>query len=189
MRAEELFKKINDYYIVDVRSREEYLKEHIPNAINIPYWDMGYYVDFIKELRFCKKVILYCNRGLISSYARKFLKEKGIESEVLTGGLISWVNKNLPTVKGNIVAVDEIYKVPMDSRGEFKKFILNLYLKVVVAKGLVNFRVLKHGDGEYHLMYYWKTVENYREFRSGLEDLELATKYMPKEVKIMEVVI
>jgi len=189
MRAEELFKKINEYYIVDVRSREEYLKKHIPNAINIPYWDMEYYVDFIKELRLHKKVILYCNRGLISGYARKFLKEKGMETEVLTGGLISWVNKNLPTVKGTIVAVDEIYEIPTDRRGEFEKFILNLYLKVVVAKGLVNFRVLKHEDREYHLVYYWKSIENYREFRSSLKDLELATKYVPKEVKVMEVIV
>ena len=76
MRAKELFKKINNYYILDVRSREECLKKHIPNAINIPYWDMEYYVDLIKELRTNKKVVLYCNRGLISGYARKFLKEK-----------------------------------------------------------------------------------------------------------------
>jgi len=59
----------------------------------------------------------------------------------------------------------------------------------VVAKGLVNFRVLKYEGREYHLLYYWRNVENYRKFRSDLKDSEFATKYVPKEVKVMEVII
>jgi len=54
---------------------------------------------------------------------------------------------------------------------------------------LVNFRVLKYEGREYHLLYYWRNVENYRKFRSDLKDSEFATKYMPKEVKVMEVII
>jgi len=41
--------------IVDVRTREEFVKEHVKGAINIPLHDMEFYIDFLKD----KNVVLY----------------------------------------------------------------------------------------------------------------------------------
>lgn len=35
--------------IVDVRMREEFVKEHIKGAINIPLYDIDFYVDFLRN--------------------------------------------------------------------------------------------------------------------------------------------
>jgi len=37
--------------IVDVRTREEFIKEHIKGAINIPLYDLEFYVEFLKNKR------------------------------------------------------------------------------------------------------------------------------------------
>jgi len=34
--------------IVDVRTREEYVKSHIKGAINIPLYDLEFYLDFLR---------------------------------------------------------------------------------------------------------------------------------------------
>lgn len=35
--------------IVDVRSREEYVKRHIKGAVNIPLFDLEYYIPFLRD--------------------------------------------------------------------------------------------------------------------------------------------
>lgn len=57
--------------IVDVRTREEYVKEHIKGAINIPLHDIAFYIDFLKN----KRIILYCDTGRRAEIAKKRLKE------------------------------------------------------------------------------------------------------------------
>jgi len=45
--------------IIDVRTREEFIKEHVKGAINIPHYDVAYYADILKG----KKLKVYCNTG------------------------------------------------------------------------------------------------------------------------------
>lgn len=189
MKPDELFKNIKKYYIIDVRTREEYLREHIPNAINIPYWDFKYYIELIRFLKNNKDIVLYCNRGLISNKARKLLKEKGVDAETVTGGLILWKKAGLPIVKSNIVVVDEKFVVSENERENFENMVLKVYLKAVVSKGFLNFRLLKHGNGEYHMLLYWDSIENFSEFKKTDEVNSLVRKYPPEHVKIMDIVI
>jgi phage shock protein E len=58
--------------IIDVRTKEEYNKSHIPNAINIPY-------DSIDTYKAAKdtKIILYCNTGRRAKIARDTLIKLG----------------------------------------------------------------------------------------------------------------
>ena len=35
--------------IIDVRTREEFVKEHIKGALNIPHYDLQFHEDFLKE--------------------------------------------------------------------------------------------------------------------------------------------
>jgi rhodanese-related sulfurtransferase len=65
--------------IIDVRTREEYVKEHIKGAINIPLYDLNFYTDFLKG----KKIKLYCDSGHRAGLAKNLLKKEGIDAEII----------------------------------------------------------------------------------------------------------
>ena len=75
---------ISDVSIVDVRTPEEYLIEHFPNAINIP---LGSIVERIEEFRQMKKpIIAYCRSGSRSGMSVSILKQYVITEAVNGGG-------------------------------------------------------------------------------------------------------
>ena len=72
--------------ILDVRTEEEYNREHIPNAINIP-------LDRIDEITLPKdkEIIVYCQSGMRSLEAVEKLADMGYTSLYnLDGGLLNW---------------------------------------------------------------------------------------------------
>ena len=78
---------INDGAILlDVRTVDEYNREHIPNAINIP-------LDQIDTINYDKdaKIIVYCQTGVRSKEAVSKLANMGYTSLYnLDGGLLNW---------------------------------------------------------------------------------------------------
>ena len=72
--------------ILDVRTVDEFNREHIPNAINIP-------LDQIDTVGFDKdsKIIVYCQSGMRSKQAIDKMIELGYTSLYnLDGGLLNW---------------------------------------------------------------------------------------------------
>ena len=65
--------------IIDVRTREEFVKEHIKGALNIPHYDLQFHEDFLKE----KDITLVCNTERRSAIAQKKLTGMGIESKIM----------------------------------------------------------------------------------------------------------
>lgn len=65
--------------IVDARSREEYYKNHVKGSLNIPLFDLEYYVDFLKG----KEVIVYCDTGRRARMAVEYLSDQGIKAALL----------------------------------------------------------------------------------------------------------
>lgn len=61
----------NEYIIIDVRTKEEYDKDHIIGAINIPYTEIKGEMD--KE----KTIFVYCQSGTRSQIAATKLKNLG----------------------------------------------------------------------------------------------------------------
>lgn len=73
--------------LIDVRSKEEYKKGHIPEAVNIPYNELETY-KFPKN----KELIVYC-RGplcLLSVNALNFLKARELSVTRYGGGYRNW---------------------------------------------------------------------------------------------------
>lgn len=66
--------------LIDVRTREEFVKEHIKGAMCIPHYDLKFYVEFLKD----KDIDLYCNTERRSTIAQDRLAEMGISSKVMT---------------------------------------------------------------------------------------------------------
>ena len=62
--------------VLDVRSREEYSKGHIPGAINIPHDELA---DRLGELRVSKseEIVVHCQSGRRAQLAEQTLLESG----------------------------------------------------------------------------------------------------------------
>ena len=95
--AEELHSKLqkkqsSDEVILDVRTSEEFLGGHIPNAIHIDVRsrDFG---QKIQELDKSKTYFVYCRSGMRSLMACKAMTKAGFEQPVnVRGGFLSWMN-------------------------------------------------------------------------------------------------
>lgn len=75
---------LNDVSIVDVRTPEEYLVEHFPNAINIPLDSIAQRLEEFRQMK--KPIIAYCRTGNRSGMAVSILKQYGITDAVNGGG-------------------------------------------------------------------------------------------------------
>lgn len=75
--------------IIDVRSEEEYADGHIPGAKHIPYTDIPYQLD---ELRDAKDIYLYCKMGGRALAAANYLRDLGWTNIVCVhqGGMPNW---------------------------------------------------------------------------------------------------
>jgi phage shock protein E len=74
--------------LVDVRSPGEYASGHIPGAINIPVQELS---DRVGELAPSDKaIVLYCQSGMRSASAARFLKAAGYKNVHNLGAMRSW---------------------------------------------------------------------------------------------------
>ena len=80
-----MMESLNDVSIVDVRTPEEYLVEHFPNAINIPLDSIAQRIEEFRQMK--KPIIAYCRSGNRSGMAVSILKQHGIAEAVNGGGL------------------------------------------------------------------------------------------------------
>ncbi|HEY8690361.1 MAG TPA: rhodanese-like domain-containing protein [Chitinophagaceae bacterium] len=82
----------NNATIVDVRTPEEFVESHFPNAINIPLDQVQQRInEFIKMP---KPIITYCRSGARSGMAMSFLTQSGIAEVQNGGGLEDMLQQN-----------------------------------------------------------------------------------------------
>ncbi|MCB1603868.1 MAG: rhodanese-like domain-containing protein [Gammaproteobacteria bacterium] len=85
--------------VIDTRSKEDFAKGHIVNAINIPTSELvsnAKKVDSFKG----KAVIAYCANGITSKAVCRHLTKSGIEHVFnLSGGINGWIGEKLPIVR------------------------------------------------------------------------------------------
>ncbi len=65
--------------IVDVRSREEYYRNHIKGSLNIPVSDLEYYIDFLKD----KDILLYCDTNRRAKIAVEYLAKRAVKAAII----------------------------------------------------------------------------------------------------------
>lgn len=99
--AEELLKKIQaaeNIEIIDLRSADEFNKEHILNSKNIPYAEIGKRIAEFNE----NKVAIFIDDGTTmeaANLAMGFIpKEGSLDVFYLEGGFSGWKNKYNPTI-------------------------------------------------------------------------------------------
>jgi len=83
-----------DYYLLDVRTAQEYNGGFIGGADNISH---DLLAGRLNELPTDKPIVLYCNSGNRSAFAADLLADAGF-SEVydIDGGIVAWTQRNLP---------------------------------------------------------------------------------------------
>lgn len=75
------------FFLVDVRSRQEYARGHIRGAEHVPYEQIAERppTDDRSAL-----IVLYCHKGARSETARRALQDAGYERVHNFGGIIHW---------------------------------------------------------------------------------------------------
>lgn len=73
--ALEIMNNVDNYEIIDVRTREEYAKSHLDNAFNIPYDEINELIDINKDT----VLFVYCKSGKRSKKAAEKLLDLGYE--------------------------------------------------------------------------------------------------------------
>ena len=89
-----------DLVIIDVRTEEEYLREHIPRSINLNVQSPSFRRD-IDSLDRNKTYILYCRAANRSATARNIMKEAGFKNVTdISGGINAWMKAGLIITSG-----------------------------------------------------------------------------------------
>ena len=93
------------FTIIDVRTQEEFDREHIENAVNLKY-SPDTFRDDIDELDKGQTYLIYSAAGSRSQIALGIMKEQGF-SEVyrIAGGIDQWIDDGLPTIKPTSVEI------------------------------------------------------------------------------------
>lgn len=82
-------KKLNNINIIDIRSKEKYNNNHIPNAINIEQEKL--LIEPSKYLEKEKRYYLYCQKGISSFNVCKILTKLGYKVTNINGGYESYI--------------------------------------------------------------------------------------------------
>ena len=73
-----------DVYMIDLRDRKDYRRNHIDGAHNLPYDEIGKWQNTLPK---GKRIVLYCEHGSVSMLAAKRLAAKGYHIYTLVGGI------------------------------------------------------------------------------------------------------
>jgi rhodanese-related sulfurtransferase len=79
------------FHVIDARDKDQYIKEHIPGAVNIEWRQVLAKRDTIPN---SKPVLIYCNTGTLSAQAGFALRIAGYDNvRILQGGFAEWKAK------------------------------------------------------------------------------------------------
>ncbi|MGL5122793.1 MAG: rhodanese-like domain-containing protein [Fusobacteriaceae bacterium] len=86
--AKELLENRTKYFVIDVRTNEQFLKKHIENSVNIPLSEIK---KNIKNIPKDKSIVTYCNGGTSGGIAAAILREDKFEVFNLEGGISNYM--------------------------------------------------------------------------------------------------
>ncbi len=121
--------------LVDVRTREEFVMEHIKGAVNIPHYDLEYY----RELLNGREVVVTCNTGHRSAIAQKKLAAMGITAEILANEQAGRSEKEGKTL---VLAINRVCLKP-DCEEEFMVKTGELCRATETVPGFLGSKILK----------------------------------------------
>lgn len=121
--------------IVDVRTREEYLKEHVKGSINIPLYDIEYYSCILKG----KKVKVYCNTGARALLCLQKMKSLGMDAEMIPPEDVRSMEKE----GKNIICAINFVSVKPGDEGPFLRGMMEICRATEGMEGFLGSKVLE----------------------------------------------
>ena len=97
-----------DYYLLDIRSPEEYKVSHIEKAMLIDYDQFK--AEDVKDIPLEARVVVYCSVGYRSERIGEKLQDLGF-SDVsnIYGGIFQWKNDKYPVVNSDGQPTDSVH--------------------------------------------------------------------------------
>lgn len=80
----ELENNLEKYFIIDVRTRDEYLDGHVPGSINIPYYEI---LENLDKIDTDKSLVLYCGSTRRSEFAADMLTHANFSDITIAPGV------------------------------------------------------------------------------------------------------
>jgi rhodanese-related sulfurtransferase len=82
--------------VLDVRTSDEFVRGHVPGAVNIPYMQVGARLPELGQPN-GRDVVVYCESGPRTEHAEASLKQAGFERVYhLEGDMAAWRRNRLP---------------------------------------------------------------------------------------------
>jgi rhodanese-related sulfurtransferase len=82
----------NDHFlIIDLRSHEEFVREHVPGAISVPQGNFHGELSGQED----RTVILYCERGGLSMAVARDLERQGYHTKTVVGGFRAYKGEKI----------------------------------------------------------------------------------------------
>ena len=177
--------------IIDVKTREEYYMNHIKGALNIPVWDLEFYLEFLAG----KEVEVYCGpRAKRSQMAVEYLQKKGIDATEIPPDQLS----DYEMVGKPMVCALNYLAVRPGHEEEFEQLVEELCSKTMDKQGFIGTKVFRATNisfggamlpGEYEeielkptkyiLLTYWEDRESHERFHQIEEIMNGMKAMMP----------
>lgn len=100
IKPEELYRRGQSIYLLDVRTPTEFSQQHAANAVNLPLGDLQRGAPLPPDL--CQAVGLLCQSGTRAREAAQLLERRDSQLQLLVaeGGTEGWRAAGLPVVHG-----------------------------------------------------------------------------------------
>ncbi len=87
--------------IIDVRDTEDFDNDHIPTSINIPLEYLTLKLLEEKNINIGTSIYVYCNKGITSKKAKKYLEDFGYQKVTDLSSIKNWLFGTVGTYSNN----------------------------------------------------------------------------------------
>lgn len=89
--AEDVYENLEKYYVIDIRSKEEYVEGHISGAVNVQMSELMKYLNDKVAPSIYDKLVIVCHNGQMSAYTTGVLRMIGYSNAYsMSYGMSSW---------------------------------------------------------------------------------------------------
>jgi tRNA(Ile)-lysidine synthase TilS/MesJ/rhodanese-related sulfurtransferase len=178
----------DEYVVVDMRDELAYSYGHIPDAVNIPM-STTETIDMALEYK-QKRLVIYCQKGILSEAVVEHLNEDGFDAYQLTGGYLAWLMENTDADKAED-GEKSYLDIEQDLRKRFRK---NIWCKF--TKAVREYELVKEGDciavcisgGKDSMLMakLFQELKRHNKFNFDVKYLVMDPGYSPENRKIIE---
>lgn len=97
LEVDDLHGRLDTLQVLDVREGFEYRHGHIAGALNLPWTESWERADEVREGR---PLAVVCGDEVRSAAAASVLERAGLAPTLVVGGMVGWLERGYPTVKG-----------------------------------------------------------------------------------------